>query len=99
MHLQISLQCLLAGAAGCTASGVEPTGQVGDRLLEALRDGREVLLVPADQCRVGLGGEVVGKVEGTAQHTGHTISSSPWHVATDRDCAVRPGFCGLQLKV
>ena len=32
-------------------------------MLETLRDGRQVLLVGGDQCRVGLGREAVGKVE------------------------------------
>ena len=66
---------LLAGAAGRPALGVEAVGQVGDRLLEALRDGREVLLVGGDQRRVGLGGEVVGKVERAGGQGVHVISS------------------------
>ena len=48
---------------GALRCGVETVGQVGDRLLEALRDGGEVLLVAGDQRRVGLVGEAVGKVE------------------------------------
>ena len=53
---------LLAGAAGGAALGVEATGEVGDRLLETLPDGREVHLVSGNQCGVVLGGEVLGKV-------------------------------------
>ena len=63
VHLVVAVHGLLAGAAGVLALGVEPVGQVGDRLLEALGDPGEVLLVGGDQGRVGLGGEVVGQVE------------------------------------
>ena len=63
VDLQVPVHRLLAGAAGRPAFGVESLGEVGDRPLEALRDGREVLLVAGDQPRVGLGGEAVGKVE------------------------------------
>ena len=69
-----SIACL-AYAAGRLALGVEAAGQVGDRLLEALRDGREVLLVAGDQRRVGLGGEVVGKVKRAGSQGVHVISS------------------------
>ena len=62
MDLQVPVHRLLPGAPGRPALGVEAVRQVGDRLLEALRDGREVPLVAVDQGRVGLGGEVVGKV-------------------------------------
>ena len=65
VDLEVPVQCLLADSAGRLAFGVETLGQVGDGLLEALRDGGEVLLVVGDQCRVGLGGEVVGKNERT----------------------------------
>ena len=63
VDLVVAVHGLLAGAAGVLALGVEPVGQVGDRLLEALGDPGEVLLVGGDQRRVGLGGEVVGQVE------------------------------------
>ena len=63
MDLEVPVQRLLARAAGRLTLGVETVGQVGDRLLEAVRDPREVLLVGGDQRRVGLGGEVVGKIE------------------------------------
>ena len=63
MDLQVAVHRRLAGAAGRPALGVEAVGEVGERLLEALRDGREVPLVAGDQGRVGLGGEVVGKSE------------------------------------
>ncbi len=66
---------LLADAAGRPELGVEAAGQVGDRLLEAVRDRREVLLVGGDQRRVGLGGETVGKVKRTRGQWVHPISS------------------------
>ena len=56
VDLHVPVHRLLADAAGRLALGIEAVGQVGDRLLEALRDGREVLLVAGDQRRVGLGG-------------------------------------------
>jgi hypothetical protein len=65
VDLQVAVQRLLPAAAGRLALGIEAVGQVGDRLLETRCDGREVLLVAGDQRRVGLGGEVVGKVERT----------------------------------
>jgi len=61
--LHVPVHRLLADAAECLARGIEAVGQIGDRLLEALRDGREVLLVAGDQRRGGLGGEMVGKVK------------------------------------
>jgi hypothetical protein len=60
VDLQVPVHRLLAGATRCPALGIEAVGQLGDRLLEAVRDGREVLLVAGDQRRVGLRGEVVG---------------------------------------
>ena len=75
VDLQVAVQRLLADAAGRLALGVEPVGQVGDRLLEALRDGGEVLLVVGDQGRVGLGGEAVGEVERAGGQGVHVISS------------------------
>jgi hypothetical protein len=54
---------LLAYAAGRLALGIQAAGQVGDRLPQAFRDGREVLLVVSDQRRVGLGVEAFGKVK------------------------------------
>ena len=71
VDLLVALQALRARLGRRPALGVEPVGQVRDRLLEALREGREVLLVPGDQRRVGLGGEVVGKVERRGGQWGH----------------------------
>ena len=75
VDLQVPVHRLLARAARRLACGIEAVGQVGDRLLEALRDGREVLLVGGDQRRVGLGGEVVGQVEHAGRQGVHVISS------------------------
>ena len=75
VDLHVPVHRLLAYAAGRLELGVEAAGQVGDRLLEALRDGREVLLVAGDQRRVGLGGEAVGKVKRAGRHRVHVISS------------------------
>ena len=75
VDLQVPVHRRLADAAGRPALGVEAVGQLGDRLLEALRDGREVLLVAGDQRRVGLGGEAVGKVKRAGGQGVHGISS------------------------
>jgi len=63
VDLHVPVQRFLANAAGRLALGVEAVGQVGDRLLEALRDSREVLLVDGDQRRIGLGTETLGKIK------------------------------------
>ena len=75
VDLHIPVHRLLAYATGRLALGSEAAGQVGGRQLEALRDGREVLLVASDQRRVGLGGEAVGKVKRAASQRVHVISS------------------------
>jgi hypothetical protein len=61
--LHVPVHRRLAYAAGRPALGLQASGQVSDRLLEALRDGREVLLVTGDQRRVGLGRQAVRKVK------------------------------------
>jgi len=63
VDLHVPVQRLLADAAWRFAFGVEAVGQVGDRLLKALRDGGEVLLVDGDQRRIGLGTETVGEIK------------------------------------
>lgn len=75
VDLGVPVHRLLADAAGRPAGGVEGGGQVGDRLLQALRDGREVPLVGGGQRRVGLGGEALGKGE-HAGGQGIQVSSS-----------------------
>jgi hypothetical protein len=85
VDLQVPVQSRLARAAGRLALGIEAVGQVGDRLLEALRDDREVLLVGGDQRRVGLGGEVVGKVERAGGQGFHGISSDLMSATIDRN--------------
>jgi hypothetical protein len=78
VDLLVTVQRLLARATGLPverllvpawslARRLEAVGQVGDRLLDALRDGCEVLLVAGDQRRVGLGGEAVGEGECAGQ--------------------------------
>ena len=94
MDLQVAVHRLLADATGCLALGSEPIGQVRDRLLEALRDGSEVLLVAVDQRRFGLGGEALGQVEGARGRTAQDLTPHSWTVASVRDCAGRPGPCG-----
>jgi hypothetical protein len=74
VDLHVAIHRLLAHAAGRPARDIETVGQVGDRLLEALRDGREVLLVASDQRRVGLGGQVAGKVKRTDSQGCHLIT-------------------------
>lgn len=76
MDLDVPVHRLLAEAAGRPARGVEAVGQLGDRLLQALRDGREVLLVAGDQRRFGLGGEAVGKVERAGGQGVHVVGSA-----------------------
>jgi hypothetical protein len=48
VDLQVPVHRLLPDAAGRPALGIEADGQVGQPLLQALRDGREVLLVAGD---------------------------------------------------
>src|SRR5215468_4556877 len=83
VDLHVPVQRLLAQGGGRLAFGIEAAGQVGDRPLEALRDGREVLLVAGDQRRVGLGGEPVRKVKRAGGHGIHGISSDLRPLAAD----------------
>jgi hypothetical protein len=75
VHLGVPVHCLLADAAGRPELGLEAAGEVGDRLLEGVRDRGEVPLVGGDQRRVGLGGETAGKVKRTRGQWVHPISS------------------------
>ena len=75
VDLLVPVQCLLADAAGRPELGFEAPGQIGDRLLQAGRDGGEVLLVVGDQYRVGLGRQPAGQVERAHGRVGHGISS------------------------
>ncbi len=75
VDLRVPVHRLPACAAGRLALGIEAVGHLGDRLLQALREGREVLLVARDQRRVGLGRETVGKVECAGGQRVHVISS------------------------
>lgn len=82
MDLRVPVHRLPTHAAGRPALGIEAVGQFGDRLLKALREGREVLLVTGDQCRVGLGGKVVGKVKHAGGQRVHVIGSDLRSLAT-----------------
>src|SRR3954454_18733711 len=84
MDLQVPVHRLLADAAGGPSLGIEALGQICDRLLEALRHGGEMLLVPGDQPRLSLGREMLGKVECTGG--GQTAI-----VRHDGGLAARPG--------
>ena len=63
VHLEVTVEGRLPGAGRREPGRVEAVGQVGDRLLEAALDRGEVALVGGDQRRVGLVGQVLGKVE------------------------------------
>jgi hypothetical protein len=76
VDLQVAVHRFLADATRCLAGGLEAVGQVGDRLPEGLRDGREVFLIAGDQRRIGLGGKVFRKVERTGGQ-GFFTSTSP----------------------
>lgn len=82
VDLDVPVHRLPADDAGRPALGVEAFGQFGDRLLQALRDGREVLLVAGGQRWVGLGGETVGKVERAGGQRVHVSSSDLRSLAT-----------------
>jgi hypothetical protein len=73
VDLHVPVHRPLADAAWRLQLGVQAAGQVGDRLLEALPDGREVPLVAGDQRRVGLGAEVAGKVKRAGGRRVHAI--------------------------
>ncbi len=75
VNLQVPLQRPLAHAARRPALGIQTAREVRDRLLEALRDSREVQLVAGDQRRVGLGSEALGKVKRADSQRVHVISS------------------------
>ena len=64
MDLEVALDPGLTVPAGTAAQFVEAFVEACDRVRERGGDGGEVLLVAADECRVGLGGEAFGKVEG-----------------------------------
>lgn len=99
VDLLVAVHRLPAEAAGVAALGVETGGEFGDRLLEALRDRREVLLVAGDQLRVGFGGQPVGKVERAGGRGGHVVDmhfvdhSFPQVRASACDSAGRRGPC------
>jgi hypothetical protein len=75
VNLQVPVQRLPARAAGGLALGVEAFGQVGDLLLEAHRDCCQVLLIPSNQRRVGLGDQMLGNLNAVVARG--ITSSSP----------------------
>jgi hypothetical protein len=76
VDLVVPVHRCLAFTAGGLALGVEATGQVGDGLFKAVRDGREVLLIVADERRGAFGGESVGKVKSAGSQGFFTSSAS-----------------------
>ena len=87
VHRHVPVQRLLADAAVRLALSIEPAGQVGDGLLEAHCDGREVLLIPGDQARVGLGRETVWKVNRAGLH-GQRLCGMTWVLPQAPRCAI-----------
>jgi hypothetical protein len=91
VDLLVPVHRLPALATGRLARHVEPVGEIRDRLGEALGDGREVLLIAADQRRFGLGSEVLGQVE-RAGGQGIHVHSLPhlrrFRPSTERFCAL-----------
>ena len=76
MNFQVSIQRRSSLAPRGFALGIELVRQLGDLLLQALRDGRQVQLVASDHRRVGLGGKMLGKVEHRGSgHGDHVINS------------------------
>jgi hypothetical protein len=92
VDLHVPVQGFLAYATGRRALGIEAPGQLGDRLLEALRDGSEMLLVAGDQCPVGLGTEAVGKIKRARSQV--TTPNFRRILGSACDYAARPGSCG-----
>ena len=88
VDLLVAVQGGLSCAAGCPARGVEAVGQLGGRLRQGLGDRREVRVVAADEGRVGLGRQVVRKVEGAGRLGVHVVSSVP-------SSGVGQRFCGM----
>jgi hypothetical protein len=63
VNLDVALDARLAVPAGAAAQLVEALLESCDRAREGVGDRGEVLLVAADEFRVGLGGEASGEVE------------------------------------
>ena len=75
VDLQVPVHRLLTDAAGRRALGLQSRREGGDRLFEACRDGREVLLVAGDLLRVGLRGELVREVECAGRRGGDVVGA------------------------
>jgi hypothetical protein len=75
VDLEVAVERRLADAAGAPARGIQPLREVGDRLLEALGDRCEVLLVRRDERRIGFCGQAIGQVEDTSDEGVHGLRS------------------------
>jgi hypothetical protein len=74
VDLEVAVEGLLVGTTRRLALGVEPLCEVADRVVEALGQGGEVLLVGLDQGGVGLRCQPVGQVERAVRQGGHGSS-------------------------
>ena len=75
VDLHVPVHRRLPDPAGRPALGLETLRQPGDRLLQALPDRREMLLITGDQRRIGLGGQPAGKIKHAGSQRVHVISS------------------------
>jgi hypothetical protein len=100
VDLRVPVHRLLARPAGRPARGIESFGQGGDRVLEALRDDREVSFVAGDQRRVGLLVQVIRQVERAGgqgvfrrRQVPHLHIAPSLVLVTVGDCAAWQGSC------
>jgi hypothetical protein len=91
VDLHVAVHRALADAAGGLSLDIEAFGQLGDRLLEAVRDRCEMLLVGGDEGWVGFGGEVVGKVKCAGSQGVHPICSDLRSATIDRNFGAHEG--------
>jgi len=84
VDLHVPLHGHLALATRRASLGIEPIGEVRDRLVEALPNGGEMPLVVGDQRRVALCGKAVGKGECAGGQGGHgrQLQSENRHLRT-----------------
>ncbi|GMA22614.1 hypothetical protein GCM10025864_03730 [Luteimicrobium album] len=76
VDLLVAVERLLATADPCAPGGVEAVGEVGDGLVEARGDVREVPRVARDELGIGLGGEVMGEGEQVRGGVSHVSASA-----------------------
>ncbi|GHH18962.1 hypothetical protein GCM10018780_64010 [Streptomyces lanatus] len=84
VDLAVPVHRLPAQAPRRPARGGETVGQLGDRLLQAVGDGREVPLVAGDQSRFGFGGEAFGQVEHAGFGLAPTVTQLHTHFYDSR---------------